>query len=76
MALHKINRMTQADHVRVTEAVAAAEQHTSGEIVTIVTDLSDHYEDIGLFWASVAAFLALAAYGLFPDFYLGLVDSD
>ena len=75
MALHKINRMTQADHVRVTEAVAAAELHTSGEIVTIVTDLSDHYEDIGLFWASVAAFLAFAAYGLFPDFYLGLVDS-
>ncbi len=74
MALHKISQMTEADHALVTAAVAAAEEHTSGEIVTIVTDLSDHYEDIALAWASAVAFVALATYATFPDFYMGLID--
>jgi putative membrane protein len=72
MSLHKISHASEADHQLVTNAVAAAEQHTSGEIVTIVTDLSDHYEDVALAWASGVALLALAIYSLFPDFYLGL----
>ena len=74
MALRKVNHVTEADHLLVTQAVAAAEHHTSGEIVTIVTDLSDHYNDVGLAWASVAAFLALSFYAIFPEFYLGIVD--
>lgn len=74
MALHKVNHLTQADHQLVTAAVAEAEHGTSGEIVTIVTDLSDHYNDIGLAWASAAAFLALSCYAIFPDFYLDIVD--
>lgn len=74
MALHKISQMTEADHALVTAAVAAAEQHTSGEIVTIVTELSDHYEDIAIAWATVLAFVALATYATFPDFYMGLID--
>jgi putative membrane protein len=74
MVLHKISQVSDADHALVTAAVAEAEQHTSGEIVTIVTDLSDHYEDVGLAWASATAFLALCVYALFPDFYLGIID--
>ena len=74
MALRKVNHVTEADHLLVTQAVAAAEHDTGGEIVTIVTDLSDHYNDIGLAWASVAAFLALSIYAVFPEFYLGIVD--
>ncbi len=74
MVLHKISQMTEADHVMVTAAVAAAEQHTSGEIVTIVTDLSDHYEDIAMACASGVAFVALATYATFPDFYMGLIN--
>lgn len=74
MALRKISQMTEADHALVTAAVASAEEHTSGEIVTIVTDLSDHYEDIALAWASAVAFVALATYATFPDFYMGLID--
>ena len=66
--------MTEADHALVTAAVADAEHHTSGEIVTIVTDLSDHYEDIGIAWASGVAFVALAAYATFPDVYMGLIN--
>ena len=43
MPLTKINHVSAVDHQLVTDAVAAAELHTSGEIVTIVTDLSDDY---------------------------------
>ena len=74
MALRKISRMSAGDHALVTAAVAAAEQHTSGEIVTIVTEQSDHYEDIAMAWASAIALLALIIYTSFPDFYIGLVD--
>jgi putative membrane protein len=54
-------RFSEADHLRVTEAVAAAERGTSGEIVTIVTDRSDSYHDVGLHYA-VGAMLAIAAF--------------
>jgi putative membrane protein len=74
MAIRKISQMSEADHMLVTAAVADAERHTSGEIVTIVTDLSDHYEDIAIAWASAVAFVALATYATFPDFYIGLID--
>jgi len=74
MALRKINQITEADHALVTAAVAKAEHQTSGEIVTIVTDLSDHYEDVALAWSSGIAFVALAAYALFPDFYISLLN--
>jgi putative membrane protein len=70
----KVDHVDEADHLLVTAAVAEAERHTSGEIVTIVADLSDHYDDIGIAWASAAAFLALFCYMLFPDFYLGIID--
>ena len=58
----------------MTAAVAEAEHHTSGEIVTIVADISDHYNDIGLAWASAAAFLALSCYGIFPNSISALVN--
>lgn len=74
MSLHKVNHVTKADHRLVTEAVAAVERHTSGEIVTIVTDLSDHYNDIALAWASAIAFLALSVVAIFPAFFLDKLD--
>ena len=72
--LRKISHMSETDHDLVTRAVAAAEESTDGEIVTIVTDLSDSYHDIALLWASAAAFLALALVAFIPGYYLGLVD--
>lgn len=74
MTMYKISHMTAADHALVTAAVADAEQHTSGEIVTIVNDLSDHYEDVRMAWASAVAFIALTTYATFPDFYIGLIN--
>jgi putative membrane protein len=75
MPLRKISHVSDADHALVTAAVAEAELHTSGEIVTIVTDLSDDYADIALAWATIIAFLALSVVAFFPKFYLGLIDS-
>lgn len=66
--------LSHADHARISAAVHAAEQHSAGEIVTIVTDRSDGYTDIALAWAVLAAFTALTALSIFPDFFLGLYD--
>jgi putative membrane protein len=75
MPLHKISHVSEDDHQLVTTAVAEAELHSSGEIVTIVTDLSDDYADVALAWATVIAFLALSVVAFFPGFYLDLLDN-
>jgi putative membrane protein len=66
--------LNESDHDRVTAAVAAAEAHTAGEIVTIVAKRSDGYADIALAWSALAAITALTLLSLFPDFYLGTID--
>lgn len=60
-------RLSEADHALVSDAVAEAERGTDGEIVTIVTDLSDRYHDAALHWAIGIMFLALALLALFPE---------
>lgn len=47
------------DHQRIRAAVAAAENRSTGEIVTIVADRSDGYSDIAFAWAALASFLIL-----------------
>ena len=66
--------LSEADHERVSAAVAAAESRTAGEIVTVVADRSDGYSDIALAWAAIAAFTALVVLALLPDFYVDKVD--
>ncbi len=66
--------LSEADHARVSAAVAAAEAKTAGEIVTVVADRSDGYSDIALAWSALAAFTALVVLALLPDFYLDKVD--
>jgi putative membrane protein len=70
----KISHVSEADHDIVTVAVAAAEAHTSGEIVTVVAAQSNDYDDVALVWASVIAFIAMSVIALFPEFYRGLYD--
>lgn len=62
--------LTAEDHKRVSDAVAAAETQTAGEIVTVVADRSDGYSDVMLAWAALAAFTALGLFATFPDFFL------
>jgi putative membrane protein len=64
---------TEADHDRITAAVAAAERESDGEIVTIVAQNSDAYHDAGLHWAIGAVFLALSLVAAFPHFFRTLL---
>ncbi|MCT2558396.1 hypothetical protein N0B51_05325 [Tsuneonella sp. YG55] len=66
--------LNKAEHDRVSAAVAAAEENTAGEIVTVLADRSDGYHDIQLGWAILAATTALAFLAVLPGFYLSLVD--
>lgn len=61
--------MTDADHKLVTDAVAAAEASTDGEIVTIVARRSDAYHDVGLHWAILCVFLVIAAAAAMPMWF-------
>ena len=66
--------LSEADRQRIAAAVTAAESATSGEIVTILAEVSDSYEDVALVWSALVAMLALAALAIAPEFYLPLVD--
>ncbi|GAB5350066.1 TPM domain-containing protein [Alteriqipengyuania sp. 357] len=68
-------QITQADHTAVTEAVAAAELTTSGEIVTVVARESDGYTDVALALSAFVAFTGLVLLAFFPDPVLSLFDS-
>ena len=65
----KIMSMSETDHQRVSDAVRTAEAGTAGEIVTIVADHSDRYQDVALWWSIGAAIIALAVVTAFPEFY-------
>ncbi len=66
--------LSEADHVRVSAAVAEAESRTAGEIVTVVADRSDGYSDIALAWSALAAFTALVVLALVPEMWLDAAD--
>lgn len=64
-------KFTAEEHGVVTAAVAQAERGTDGEIVTIVTDWSDHYHDVSLYYAVAAMVAALGLFAVWP----GLLDA-
>lgn len=66
--------LSEADHARVSAAVAEAERNSAGEIVTILTDRSDGYADVALAWGIAMAFAGMTALSILPDFWLGLID--
>jgi putative membrane protein len=70
-------RLSKEDHDLVTAAVTAAEAQSDGEIVTIVSDRSDAYHDVGLHYAVLVMLLVPVVWGLLPqsvvDWGLGLV---
>jgi putative membrane protein len=66
--------LNQDDSARIAAAVAQAEAHTAGEIVTVVSAQSDPYTDVALAWAVFVAFLALAVLETAPAFAVALVD--
>lgn len=53
-------QMSEADHAKVSAAIAAAEARSNGEIVAVATPISDSYHDSALHWAVAAMILVLA----------------
>ena len=70
----KVNQFTAEDHKIVTSAVSEAEKSTDGEIVTIVTEQSDHYGDVAWAYAGLVSLTILLLVSIFPEPYLGLID--
>lgn len=68
-----MRKPSAADHARVSAAVHAAEGGTSGEIVTIVADRSDGYEDIALVYTGLIALLVPVLFAAWPALPLEIV---
>ncbi|MEO7654707.1 MAG: hypothetical protein ABIS23_03370 [Sphingomicrobium sp.] len=62
-----VRQLSEADHARVSAAIAAAEVGTAGEIVAVATPISDSYHDVALHWAVAAMLLVLAWAAWRPD---------
>ncbi|MGI8612115.1 MAG: TPM domain-containing protein [Sphingomicrobium sp.] len=60
-------RLSEADHSKVSSAIAAAESGSDGEIVAVATDLSDPYHDVALHWAVLALIATLAIFAAAPS---------
>lgn len=58
--------LDDTEHSRVTDAVAAAESGTDGEIVTVVARRSDEYHDVAAHWATAALLAMLALLAICP----------
>jgi putative membrane protein len=60
-------KLSEADHDKVSAAIAAAEGRSNGEIVAVATPLSDPYHDVALHWAVAVLILVLAWAAWRPD---------
>ena len=70
--------VSEADHSKVSAAIAAAERSSDGEIVAVATDISDPYHDVALHWAVLVLIATLAIFAAAPrllqwwfDLFLG-----
>jgi putative membrane protein len=50
-------KFSEQDKARISAAIHAAENKTSGEFVTVVARCSDHYIFLSLFWAAIIGLL-------------------
>ena len=61
----KVSHVSTADHDIVNTAVAAAQAHSSGEIVTVIAATSNDYDDVALVRARFIASPAISwAFGM------------
>ena len=54
-------QLSEADHAKVSAAIASAEAKSDGEVLTIVAPSSDSYHDVALHWA-VLVLIAVVAF--------------
>lgn len=67
--------LSEVDHAKVSAAIAAAEASSDGEIIAVVTDLSDPYHDVALHWSVLAMIAVLAWAAACPSCLQGLRDA-
>ncbi len=67
--------LSKQEHAQVSEAVAAAELTTSGEIVTVLADRSDGYTDVVLWYAVALAFTAMSVFAFLPQPFMNFWDT-
>ncbi len=67
--------LSEADHVQVSAAIAAAERDSDGEIVAVATELSDRYHDVALHWAVLVLIATLAGFAAYPPLLLFWFDT-
>ena len=60
-------KLSEADHAKVSAAIAEAETQSNGEIVAVATPISDSYHDVALHWAVASLLLVLAWAAWRPD---------
>ena len=60
-------KLSEADHAKVSAAIAAAESRSNGEILAITTEQSDAYHDVGLHYAVLALFIWLGIVAAWPN---------
>lgn len=63
-------RLSEADHARISAAVAQAESATAGEIVVVTARRSDEYRDVALHAALLAMLLVPLASAVLPGWML------
>jgi putative membrane protein len=60
-------QLSEADHAKVSAAIAKAEAQSDGEIVAVATPICDPFHDVALLWAVAALILVLAWAAWRPD---------
>ncbi len=68
-----MRKPTTEERQQVSDGVHAAEGNTSGEIVTIVADRSDAYEDIALIYTGLAALFVPVLFAAWPALALNIL---
>jgi putative membrane protein len=62
-----VRDISDADHARVSAAIAEAEKTSDGEIIAVTTELSDKYHDVALHWAVLVLIATIAIFAAFPE---------
>ena len=63
-------KLSEADHAKVSAAIAAAEAKSDGEIIAATTECSDAYHDVALHWSILVLIGTLAAFAFHPPLLL------
>ena len=61
-----VTKLSEADHAKVSAAIAAGGGRTAGRVIAVVTDHSDRYHDVALHWSVLVLIAVLAWAAAWP----------